>query len=108
MNLGQYDNAIIDYDTAIQLKPDDAIAYYNRGIAKFNLGQYIAAISNYDEALRLKPDYTKVYVDRGVAKANLGRDWEAKQDLHTALRLAEESGDPSLKARIEQLFQNIQ
>ena len=68
--LGLYQSAIADYDTAIRLKPDYADAYNNRGVAKDNLGQYFAAIADYDTAIRLKPDYAKAYVNRGNAKDN--------------------------------------
>ena len=55
---GQYEaDAIADYDEAIRLKPNDAGAYLNRGIAKQKQGQYEAAIADYDEAIRLKPDF---------------------------------------------------
>ena len=41
---GDYEGAISDYTKSIRLKPDFAIAYYNRGLAKHQLGQYFAAI----------------------------------------------------------------
>ena len=37
--LGQYQRAIQDYDEAIRLDPQNAIAYYNRGFTYNNLGQ---------------------------------------------------------------------
>ena len=66
--LGQYFAAIADYDTAIRLKPDYAMAYMHRGNAKFGLGQYFAAIADHDTAIRLKPDYAWAYLCRGAAK----------------------------------------
>ncbi|HCP23900.1 MAG TPA: hypothetical protein DIT90_07230 [Dehalococcoidia bacterium] len=41
MNLNT--SATNDYTKAIQLNPDDADAYYSRGIAYRNLGQYQTA-----------------------------------------------------------------
>ena len=35
--LGRRDDAIADYDEAIRLNPDDALAYYNRGNSKDTL-----------------------------------------------------------------------
>ena len=40
----------------IRLNPDEARAYYNRGVAKSELGKYFEAISDYDEAIRLNPE----------------------------------------------------
>ncbi|MCH8014820.1 MAG: tetratricopeptide repeat protein, partial [Candidatus Dadabacteria bacterium] len=38
-NLGDHRGAIQDYNKAIQLNPNYALAYYNRGIVKIHLGQ---------------------------------------------------------------------
>ena len=43
---GDYDRAIADFDQAIQLKPDYADAYYNRGIAYHDKGDYDRAIAD--------------------------------------------------------------
>ena len=51
---GQYEAAVADCNEAIRLKPDDAGAYLNRGIAKHELGRHADAIADYDEAIRLK------------------------------------------------------
>ena len=67
VKLRQYDDAIVDYDMAIQLKPDYAIAYISRGNAKFYLGQYAAATTDFDNAIQLKPDDADAYVARGTA-----------------------------------------
>ncbi len=52
-DLGLYQAAIADYDTAIQLKPDYAYAYVNRGVAKDKLRQPAAAIVDLNTALNL-------------------------------------------------------
>ena len=64
--LGRYDDAIVDYDKAIHLKPDDATTYSNRGTAKGMLGRYDDAIADFDKALRLKPDDAATYSNRGT------------------------------------------
>ena len=47
--------AIDEYTTAIQLDPDYAGAYYDRGIAYSNLGQHQRAIEDYDQAILIMP-----------------------------------------------------
>ena len=54
-----------------RLKPDYALVYNNRGVAKHKLGQYDAAITDYDTAIRLKPDYALASKNRGLAKRKL-------------------------------------
>ena len=85
--LGDYKGAIADYDIAIRLKPDDAIAYNNRGAAKGDLGQHFAAIADFDIAIRLKPDDAIAYNNRGNAKDDLGQHFAAIADYDTAIRL---------------------
>ncbi|MEG3978334.1 tetratricopeptide repeat protein, partial [Microcoleus sp. herbarium8] len=43
-------------DKALEFKPDDYEAWYNRGIALHNLGRFKDAIASYDKALKIKPD----------------------------------------------------
>jgi Flp pilus assembly protein TadD len=92
---------------AIRLKPDYALAYLNRGVAKAQLGQHFAAIADFDTAIRLKPDDARAYHGRGLSKSQLERFWEAKQDLRTALKLAIKDGNYSLKASIEEVLKII-
>lgn len=75
------------YDKALQLKPDMAEAYNNRGVAKKNLGQYKAALADYDKALELNPDMVEAYNNRGNVKNNLGQPEAALADLNEAIRL---------------------
>jgi tetratricopeptide (TPR) repeat protein len=63
----QYDRAIADFTTAIQLQPDYAEAYNDRGFAYYLKGDVERAIADYTRAIDLRPDYPKAYNSRGVA-----------------------------------------
>ena len=63
----QYDRAIADYTTAIQLESDYAEAYNDRGFAYYLKGDAERAIADYTRAIELRPDYWKAYNSRGVA-----------------------------------------
>jgi len=63
----QYGRAIADYTTAIQLQPDYAEAYNDRGFAYYLKGDVERAIADYTRAIELRPDYPKAYNSRGVA-----------------------------------------
>ena len=85
--LGQYNEAIKDYDTSIRLKPDYTIAYFNRGFTKNEIGQYEEGIADYDAAIRLNPDYALAHHNRAVARVRLGQHTEAIKDYDAAIRL---------------------
>ena len=86
-HLDDYAGAIKDYTAAIQIKPDYADAYYNRGLAKDLLGLHFSAISDFDTAIRLKPDDANAYINRGIAKGELAQYAAAISDFDTAIRL---------------------
>jgi hypothetical protein len=52
-DLGQYQQAIEDFNEAIRIKPS-AQYYYNRGSAYDRLGRYERAVADYSEAIRLE------------------------------------------------------
>ena len=74
---GKFEEAIRSYDKAIQIKPDFAEAYYNRGIALQELGKLQEAIGSYDKATQIKPDYAEAYYNRGITLQELGKLQEA-------------------------------
>ena len=55
--LGEYQRAIEDYDKAIQLDPDDAMAYNNRGVAYYYLGQYTKQAADRAKACSLDSQF---------------------------------------------------
>jgi tetratricopeptide (TPR) repeat protein len=65
------EQAITDYDQAIALDPDDAVAYNNRGLARYDQGDPEGAIADYDRAMALNPDYAAAHNNRGVARRSL-------------------------------------
>ena len=56
----------------VQVYPEYAAAYNNRGIAYRSLGQQERAIEDYNEALRLNPQNLLPYTNRGAANSRLG------------------------------------
>ena len=53
LNKQQYDRAIIDCTKAINLDPDDAVSYLNRGIAYKLQGNEGEAIANFEKTITL-------------------------------------------------------
>jgi tetratricopeptide (TPR) repeat protein len=88
-----YDRAIVDYDQAIQLKPDYAEAYNNRGVAYYDKGDLDRAIADYDQAIQLKPDLAEAYTGRGAAYTNKGDYDRAIADCDKAIQLKPDYAD---------------
>lgn len=82
-----YAGKIADYTEAIHLNPQYAIAYNNRGLARYNIGDLNGAIADYNEAIRLDPKLAETYNRWGLARYNQ-KDWEgAIADYTEAIRL---------------------
>ena len=52
-HLGQYEQAIRDFDEVIRLDPQDAAVYYNRGLAYGRIGNSIEAERDFAQAKEL-------------------------------------------------------
>jgi tetratricopeptide (TPR) repeat protein len=81
---GDYQGAVAAFTQAIMLNPNDAQAYYNRGIARSSLGDKQGEIADYNQALRINPNYAKAYYNRGVARSDLGDKQGAVADYDQA------------------------
>ena len=91
---GKLREAVQAFDKAIQLNPDSAEAYSNRGNALKELGQvenavasFNDAVASYDKAIQLKPDFAEAYYNRGNGLKDLGRLDEAVASYDKAIRI---------------------
>lgn len=83
----KHQEAIVDFDKAIELDSKSVFAYNNRGVVKVEVGDYQGAILDYDKVLEINPQFVSAYKNRGVAKSALGDDEGADEDFATAQRL---------------------
>ena len=89
----QHGEAIQDYDVAIEIDPEIASAYYNRGISEMELGQHKEAIRDHDRAIEIDPKHVGAYNNRGNSKAALGQHKEAIRDYDVAIEIDPERAD---------------
>ena len=81
----QYKAAIKHYTAALQLNPDLAEIYHNRGTLQNLLGKPESAIADWDAALARNPDFTEAYFNRAAAKTTLGDFEGGIVDCSTAI-----------------------
>ena len=85
--LFKFDGAIADYNEALRLKPEFALAHYKRGAAYSHVGYYDAAIVDFTKALELNPKLIDAYIERGHALHRKNNPIGAMSDFIEALRL---------------------
>lgn len=76
-----------EFDKAIELNPDNADAYFNRGDAYGEIGEYEKAIADYSKAIELKPSDASAYFNRGDAYGEIGEYGKAIVDYSKAIEL---------------------
>ncbi len=86
-DLGEYAQAIENYDQSLRIDANDADYYNNRGNAYAKLEEYARAIADYDQALQLNPGNAITYNGRGAAYRQLGETARAIVDYGKALRI---------------------
>ena len=79
------EDAIIEYDRAIELNPAYAEAYNFRGNSYFELGDVERAVQDYDAAIAINGHYTQAYNHRGIAFARLDQLDQAIEDYTQAV-----------------------
>ena len=84
---GNYSEAVDEYSKAIELNPNYALAYLNRGAAYQDLKQYSYAIRDYTRAIEINPVDADAYYNRGSVYDEMGQYSEAIQDLDKAVKL---------------------
>lgn len=87
LELLAFDEALSDFDRALQLDPKQDQAHFGRGLALGRLGKVAEGIAALTTYIALHPDSSVAYTKRGVRHLWAGDDAAAEQDLSKALAL---------------------
>ena len=83
-----YQKAIESYNTAINLNPNYAAAYYKRGkIYFYDFNEDERAIADFSKAIQIQPNYDDAYYERGNAYKNSDDYEKAILDFDKAIKL---------------------
>jgi Ca-activated chloride channel family protein len=114
---GKYDNALKDYQKALDKKKDDPRLHFNAGAAAYKSKNFEEAAKQFDEALN-SPDLKMLqqsYYNRGNARYYLGESnpdpskktetWEeAVKDFDSAMQLSKQLNTPDADAKFNYEF----
>ncbi len=89
--LAKYDDAITDFDLALQADVKNPAAHYYKGCSNANKEDYLAAEYDFQCTVRMQPNNAEAYNGRGNARAKMGNYKEALEDFNKAIAL-----DPGL------------
>lgn len=84
---GDYENAIIDFNKAIQIDRKNHMAYANRAKAQDELGNLSAALEDLTTAIELAPEEYDYYIHRSNTAIKTGDLQSAKKDASNAIKL---------------------
>ncbi len=90
---GQYKRPIVTLSKAIELDPQHAKTYINRGIAHLESGQVEKALEDLSQSLRLTPNALCCY-NRALAWLEHGDEERALADLNEAICLDSQDMEP--------------
>lgn len=90
-NLGKYDDAMTDFELALQADVKNPNAHYFKACTEANKADYLAAEYDFQCTLRMQPTNADAYNGRGNARFKNGNYAEALTDFNKAIAL-----DPGL------------
>ena len=85
--LGEYQDALTQYDEAVRLNPRSGAIHYYRGLCQYELEYFDDAIKSFSYALIINTQHSKAYFYRGRAKSKMQLHDEAIVDYNKALEI---------------------
>ena len=82
---GSLEEALADFDKAIELDSDNAVLLFFRGNVKTSMWLLEEAILDFDHVISLEPTHAEAYFARGRAKAWSGKPAESLFDYDQSL-----------------------
>jgi len=84
-----YEDAIVNYDKAIELNPSNIGSWNNKGIALYRLKRYEDAINCYEEAIKIDLNHANAWFNKAKALRSLAQTYldKANEDRTRAAKL---------------------
>ncbi|MFN3466401.1 MAG: tetratricopeptide repeat protein [Candidatus Brocadiales bacterium] len=85
---GRYDEAIAEFNKALEHDPKDAASLFGLGNSYFLKQNFGQAIKCYQEVVKIKPDFAKAHYALALAYRRLGRTEDAEKEFEVYNRLS--------------------
>ena len=76
------------FDKSVEISPQDAETWTNKGLLFFNSGRYQEALECYDKAIKINPIYPQTWYYRGTLLHILGKYKEAMESFQKFIEIA--------------------
>lgn len=96
--LGKFRDAIVHYDKALKLDPNNVRALHNKGLAFFGLNKFHKSIESYDNALKVRPESLDIKLNKAISLNSLEKYETAKRLLDEIL-MVDPTNKKALNAR---------
>jgi tetratricopeptide (TPR) repeat protein len=90
----QFDQALLDFNKAVQIEPNYVDAIYNRGLVYYHQGKYDQTLSDCNQVLAIDPQYAKAYYVRALAYSATKRCQFAISDLVKGIEIGNQRLGP--------------
>ena len=86
-DLKRYEESIPCYEKAIQIDPNVASAWFNKGNTLYSLKRYEEAIQCYERAIQINPNNASAWFNKGITLSDLRRQEEAIKCFDRAIQI---------------------
>ncbi|MCE7997547.1 MAG: tetratricopeptide repeat protein [Rhodobiaceae bacterium] len=80
-NTGNLEMAVVDYSSALELSPNDALLFSNRANAYRELNKLVEAMSDINRSIELNPENPAAFYVRGLLFEAMGDAENARRDF---------------------------
>ena len=88
--MGCYEEALTDFDRAIELDSDLTWAITGRGATYLLMGYYDNALADFDQAIKQEPRNDRYLYGRGLTYWIIGRTSQFRSDIITAIQIVQQ------------------
>jgi len=99
--------AIKNYERAVNINPEDAVAYNGLGVAYQHQGDIDKAIGSWEKSISINPDYGLPLYNLGYSQMNKGNKEEALKYFRKYMSLYQNNLKPERRKKIEKWIEEL-